>query len=264
MSGPTKKPSGGGRPSGLAGGALAGNYPDPGHGLFHAVGPALFDDFHWQQSSASRPGQLGWSQNNIVTTAYFAQQEGTDTEWGIRRVTTSSVLNAGGTISSAAQLKLGIPGIGSIWYSKVRASSTPEDTVIWTGFGTSTTVVPVVGNNTEFIGARCEGVGNWFGVCKLSAGAENETTVDLGVDSSIWSSFGYQVVDMGEGARGVQFFVLDLSSPSSIGITSVGAPIATHLPTGSLWALALSLVTTSGIARHAEIDFWGLGGRTAR
>jgi hypothetical protein len=46
--------------------------------------------------------------------------------------------------------------------------------------------------------------------------------------------------------------------------TNVGTPITTNLPTGSLWALGLSVVNTVGAARSADIDFWGLGGRTAR
>ena len=253
------------RPLGRAEGALSGSYPDPALGLVMGVGPALFDDFPWVQSSAARPGSLQWIQSTITTAPTYSDRTGTDTEVGVRRIATAATINTGGVIRSNVIFKQGIPAIGAEWYAKIRGSGTLTNAETWSGFGSSLTLSPVVGSNMHFVGVRREGAGNWFGVTKTGAGAGAETTVDLGVNASGWQSLGFDVVDTGGGVKGVQFYVFDLSSRRAIGKTPVGAVVTTHLTTGvNLYALAIGQVTRIASSRIGEIDFWGLGGRTAR
>lgn len=241
-------------PAGPASGALAGQYPAAAIGLPHVMGPSFFDDFAW--NTVVQP----WAQTTITSAPSWTPQTETDAI-GVRQIVTAATADTGGVLRMGASTRhLGaIPGIGTVFASRIRITSTQADTVLWSGFSSATTTTPVTANNVQFIGFRAV-AGALEGVCKAGSGAGNETVVSLGVDLSAWRVPVFERLADGS----VQFGLLDISNPAALGYTPVGNPVSTNLPSGSFYLAALGFTTTTASARTAQIDFVNHGGRVGR
>jgi hypothetical protein len=200
-------------------------------------------------------------QTTIGSLPGYTDQTGTNVDIGIRQISTAITIDTGGVMRSSTQIFAGPPAIGSVWECKVRQSGTVAGTTLWSGFGSALTT-PLTAVAASFLGIRCEGAANIFGVVKN--GAASETTIDLGVTAAAWRIVGFEVVDTGGGVVGIQFFWRDCTSRFRSTRTNVGAPITTTMPGAQLYWLALGAINTVGASRQAQIDFWSLGGRTAR
>ena len=247
-------------PSGKAGGAAGGRYPNTSGGLPHTNGLAITDDFI-RPVSGTTYGDLGWPIQTIGTAPTVANQTPTGaTEIGITRVTTSggNVLEGGGLAFPGASF-LAAPPEGSIWCAKVRLVDTTQIEV-WSGFVETPTTRVATGVTNGFLGLRAVAAGagvNWFGVARIGI---TETTVDLGISAdTTWRMLGFERLNSGN----VQFFELS-SLERHWDRTDVGAEIATNVPTANLTPIALAVVQVTAANRSAEIDLWDLGGDIAR
>ena len=244
---------------GIARGALAGYYPEPGLGHPLLAGAAFFDDFRW--NTVVQP----WAQTTITSAPTWTPQTASGAI-GVRQIVTAGSANTGGVLrmgASATDIP-DMPVAGTEFSSRVRITSTEANTVLWTGFSSATTTTPETANNVQFIGFRSV-AGTLVGLCKTGAGGGSETTVPMGIGLSEWRNLGWSVVDTdGAGTLGVQFWRADTSDRRALRITRVGSPVTTTLPSGAMYLAALGLVTTTASARTAQIDFVSHCGRTAR
>jgi len=254
--------------AGTAGGALTGQYPEPGFGVPPITGYGLWEEYI--ATPASGVGDLAWPTHTVGGTApsYPVDAPVADTEFGIRGITTGtgSSENDGGTIAmddagSASLYRA--PAAGAIWMAKLRALDT-TNIIVWSGFAEDNQIIPKAATATAFIGIRALSVGsagNYFGVVKNTAGTES--TVDLSIAcNTTWRILGFEVL----GAGTIQFFSMDASDAMHLIRTDIGAAVAvTNKPDTELVALALGVAAgVGGGAKKAVSDFWGLGGRVAR
>jgi hypothetical protein len=246
---------------GRADGALAGYFPQPAIGNPAAYGPSVYDDFLWVGSSTVRPGKLQWVQTTIGSLPTYTDQVGTNVDIGIRQISTAVTINTGGLLRSNGFIFAGPPALGAEWEAKIRQSGTAAGTTIWSGFGSALSA-PLTAVASSFLGIRCQGAANVFGVVKN--GAASETTIDLGVTADAWRIFGFEVVDTGSGVVGIQFFWRDATSRFKSVRTNVGTPITANMPSINMYWQAMGTINTVGASRQGQIDFWSLGGRTAR
>lgn len=248
------------RSSGFAVGALAGQYPDPGFGLPHSVGPALFDDCHDAVAAQWSGTTLGGSAPTWAQVAPSSWQE-----IGVSQITTTTTSGSGAVALRAAVADLyRIPPPGAIWACKVQMSTGTANYELWSGFASAAARVATA-DATQFVGIRAEGA-NVFGVVKNGAGAAAESTVDLGSNcEAAWRVFGFEV--SGDTTTpSVQFFQIDAldSLRDAWDRTDIGDPVTTDMPSTTLFSCLLGLVTTSAASVAAQIDWWDLGGRCAR
>jgi hypothetical protein len=241
-------------PAGPADAALAGQYPAVALGLVPAAGPIMFDEF-------LRPGPAGdcrWVDTTLGGSdpTYSNQAPTAVTEAGILRLATAASANSGGVLGHVHSQFSGVPGVGAIWAAKVRLQSGASAAEVWCGFSQSSDRVDSSTSN-DFVGVRGVAGANWSGVCKNGT---SETAVDLGVAcDSTWRALGFRREN-----DGVQFFVLTLSDVGTWDLDDVGDPVTTNHPNTALRSIALGTYTTNATGKTAEIDFWALGGRTAR
>lgn len=245
-------------PAGPAGGALAGQFPDPSMGHPLMYGHAFFDDFRW--NTVTQP----WVQTTITSAPTWTPQVVAGAT-GVRQIATSAAsANSGGVLRMgvSAQDLSEPPGIGTTFSSRCRLVGTRTDTVFWTGFNSAITTTPVTANNVQFIGFRA--VNDAVeGVVKNGSGGGSETVRAAGVGLSVWRTLGWTVVEVA-GAPAVQFWSADISDRRGVVVTNIGAPVTTNFPTGDFHMNALGLTTTTTAQRIAQIDFVNHGGRVAR
>lgn len=245
------------RPAGLALGALAGQYPSPGLGLVPAVGMSLYDDFLLPPDTISGfAGDRFWQRTTLSVAPSWAHENPSNhQEAGVLKLTTAASSGSGGLISYANTPFYRYPPVGSIWAAKinlVRAS----DYHIWSGF--SSVLDRVSGVANDFVGIRQLDGLNLYGVVRNNS---SETVIDL--NTSIQGVFvvaGFEVLP----GPAIQFFTINLSAVSPFQKTNVGAPITTNLPNERLYPIALGVYTTAAAIKQAYIDWWVLGGRSAR
>lgn len=257
------------QPLGTADGALAGSYPFPALGLVMPGGLFRWDDFVTFPGGAvaSRYGDLLWLSGLLTTGLTFSGINAT--AWtnglGITQAATAASANTGGWLYSTGNCVFGALPIGGIWCTRIRMVGAPTAYELWSGFASGTARVRSV-DATRFAGVRVDGSGNLFGVVKNGA-APLETTIDLGVSpfGSNWVTAGFEVGGT-TAAPTIQFFLLDrLGNNRQVwDRTDVGPPISTNLPAGSSLPVALGLITQDAVAKTAQIDHWGFGGRIAR
>jgi hypothetical protein len=250
---------------GLAGGALSGVYPEPGPGHSLLYGFDLFDDFHWSTSTAARPGLLDWLQSTIGSAPSWSTTTPTTTrEAGIRRAATASVSATGGSLRSNDSLWPECPPIGASAAWKVQLNGVQTANQFWCGFSSTPTTAPVSASTIRFVGFYCENGGNWFGIVKNgSAGAH--TAIDMGITPSAWRILGFDVIDVGGGAKGIQFWWANASDRRAVLKTLVGTPITSNIPVGfDLFVVAFGLITSDAVSKQGQIDFFSLSGRCAR
>lgn len=244
--------------AGNADGCLLGTFPQPAMGHTCAAGAWLRDDFVDLISD-------NWTLTTIVGAPAWSMVAPTaGTEFGIAQITTPGTATQGGVaLRSAVADMYGPPLPGSRWVAKVAIVGAVASYTAWSGF-VSGTAAPSTAAATKLIGVRSVGA-NLFGVVKNGAGAGNETTVDLGFtcEGSAYKIVGFEVGGT-VGAETVQFFYYDCSDRMNRGRTNVGSTITTNLPTGAMFSCALGLITDENVAKTGLIDFWEIGGRTAR
>lgn len=244
------------RPAGYATGALGGQYPVPALGLPPSAGVVLYDDFLLDAGTiAGLYGDRLWSKTDLTAAPTMTSPTpGATTENGLLRMQTTIIINSGGVLTYGGTPFYRMPPPGSIWAAKVFIGSASAYE-FWSGFSHLQDRVVTVAN--DFVGIRQTG-GNLFGVCRDGAA---ETTVDLLVDAeTTYITAGFEVTLDGN----VQFFTLDTSDVQSWARTNVGSEVTTNLPNQSLYPVALGLYTTAAASKTAYIDWWSLGGRTAR
>lgn len=257
-------------PAGVANAALVGDYPSPGLGSVLAAGPSRHDDFILgpEEVIAGRYGDLFWEKVTIGAGAVLNPTPlvGAE-EVGTLDMLTAAAVGAGFVYAqTAVKPYYRGPPVGSILTVKLRADTgSATNYEMWTGFADSTGRVAVA-NATQFLGIRSIG-GNLFGVVKRGAGAGNESTINFGLDAEgQYREVGLEIVGT-PAAPAAQFFVLNEVSAAR-GIWSRrnanSIRIATNWPTVPLSAIALGFVTTMAATRAPSIDYWSLGGRTAR
>lgn len=257
------------QPLGIADGALAGTYPFPALGLVMPGGLFRWDDFIAAPASivAGRYGDLLWVLGIFTTGPTWSAV--TSTAWtngpGIMQAITAASANTGGLLTSTGSAFYGALPIGGIWCTRIRMIGSPTAYELWSGFASGSVRVSAAAA-VRFVGVRVDGSGNLFGVVKNGA-APAETTVDLGVSPSggNWITAGFEVGGT-TAAPTIQFFVLDrLGSNRQVwDRTDVGSPISTNIPVGAALPVAIGLITTDAVAKTAQIDHWGFGGRIAR
>lgn len=258
------------QPMGAAECGLAGQYPFPALGLAMPGGLAFHDDFIAGPGTivASRYGDQLWSASAFTTGLTYAGVAATGyaSGPGALQGTSAASVNTGGVVFSGYLPFWGFPPPGAIWATRIRLTSGTSGYELWSGFASAASRVRVA-DATRFCGVRVEGSGNLFGVSKNGATAANETTIDLGVTAqgSNWVTVGFEVGGT-VAAPSIQFFVLDrLGANRQVwDRTDVGAPITTTLSSGPALPVAFGLVTQDAVAKIAQIDHWGIGGRIAR
>ena len=238
---------------------LHGQHPDVGLGLVHAAGPSLSDDFHDSLL-------VNW-QSNVFGAAptWSLKTPAVEHEIGVQTLTTAAGAGAGAVALRATAADFyRVPPPGSAWAVKLRQTVGVTTYELWSGFVSAASRVRTA-DAVAFVGVRVDRAvdGNLYGVVKSAAGAGNETTIDLGVSpEAAWQIVGFEV----EGtvaAPSVQFYRWSLTS-RTVKRVAIGAAIATTMPALPLYSCAIGLVTTGAPSREADIDFWSLGGRTAR
>lgn len=246
---------------GWADAALSGQFPGPGMGAPHSAGFYLADDFTHLATidwTATTIGGVAPTYSNVAPTTYLTH--------GIHRTQTAATTGTGGVLlrSTVADLYR-IPPPGSRWACRVRTSSA-ANYEFCSGFVSGTGFIRTA-DATEMIGIRGDRAvdGNLWGVVKDGAGAGNESTVDLGVscEGSTWQAVGFDV----EGdttTPSIQFYLYDLTSRLAWMRKPVGDPITTNIPAGPLFSCALHVVARANSAKTVDLDWWNLGGRSAR
>lgn len=250
--------SGAGRPPrGPALGVLDGQHPHPSLGLVPASGAAHFDEFLGVYTKTAAPpyGVYDTGSGGLVTD----ESPSALTEVGILKLTTDSASLSYLSVYGAAGALYGLPP-GLLWGAKWRLSQT-SDSAAFSGFCDSFMSPPLVAAAVSFIGLRQINTGAWFGVVKDGATAANETTVDLGIggDTSFYAA-GFRVTPTG----GVQFFTVESDARVGPVLTDVGDEVTTNIPAVALRPLILGAFTSTAAVKRAEIDWWALGGRSAR
>ena len=257
------------QPLGVAECGLAGQYPYPAIGLALAGGLGFWDDFLSGPgvTVASRYGDQLWATGAITTGLSFNQVTPASygAGMGILSAATAATANTGGTLFKGATVALGFPPIGAIWCVRLRVTSTATNYELWSGFSNASLGRVRTADSTAFVGVRVSGTGNLFGVTKTGTGVE--TAVDLGVSpaASAWCTVGFEVGGS-VAAPTIQFFVVDrLGTNRQVwDRTNIGALILSTLPGVAMLPIALGLVTQDAVAKTAQIDHWGFGGRISR
>lgn len=245
-------------PCGPADGALVGQYPSPGLGLVLAAGAVLFDEFIAGEIVSGRWGDRMWAPTSLTGGGTISDVTPTaDTEVGIQRITTTTTSGNGSVLSlGTTPFRAGPLANGTIWAAKIRVTTGTADYELWSGFASAAARV-ATGDSTDFIGLRSTG-GNVYGVVKRAA--SSETVIDLSADAeSDWLIAGFEMI-----GSSAQFFTLTCDEVAIVDRTDHGDVIGSNMPNAALRPIALGLVTTTTAARAADIDWWALGGRTAR
>lgn len=265
------------RASGFAEGALAGMYPDPGLGVPCSAGMVLWDDFMHSTGAvvAARHGDMFWTSTTInVTASTFSSIAPTSaTMCGIlQQAQAATTANAGsastlGTVASFYRA----PAPGTIFVVKKRMTLGGTNYTLWSGFTTAVATIPTVAGLVGFVGIRSVG-GNLFGVVKNAAGgAGNESTVDFGFTcaGAVFRTCGFEVSGT-LAARTIQFFYVGTlgastdDTQSTWGRVDVGAPLSANWPAAAAMFPTFGMTTSELVAKTAQWDFWGVGGRSSR
>jgi hypothetical protein len=228
-------------------------------------GGALEDDFPWTPSSTTRPGTLNWAQTTIGSAPTYSSPIGTETEIGLRRISTALSTNTGGHMRSNETVIVGLPAIGTRWTVKCAQISSGAAQG-WSGFITAISTSPTTAASVQFLGVRWEANGTISGVTKTGSSVETVTSLGVAMTAGTFRCVGFDIVDVGGGSKGVQWWVGDLSNrDTGPVVTFIGSPVTSTLPTSAtFYASALGLITTDGTNQQADIDFWGQRGRHKR
>jgi hypothetical protein len=223
------------------------------------------DDFVGAIAKTNMRTQLGWTIDDIAGGVTVSAQLDTATEDGILRMLAGSTSGDGGTCNlPAGRLVAGCPAYMEFG-AKVRVQATNTNITAWSGFADTAAGDWDTASATNAVGIRVIAAGaaaNWYGVVKDGAGAGNESTVDLGYAAdNTWRFLGFRVT-----ATGIQFCEWDAADIYRRGLIreDIGSEVTTNIPTGSLYKVALGVLTTTAATRYAEVDWWGIGGPVAR
>lgn len=245
------------RVAGYGEGALAGQHPDVAIGLPHVAGFHLEDDLE--------DGWSRWVQTTIGGSAptWSQQAPAGHTELGVGQLATAAAANTGGVAARSTVASVyRTPAPGSTWVCKLRLTSGTTAYELWSGFASDPAAAVSVTAATQFVGVRAVGA-NLFGVAK--DGASSESTVDLGVncEGSNWRVVGFDVGGT-PASPTLQFYVYTPTTVGSWERQPIGSPLTTKMPGTTLFPIALGLITTSAVAKTAQVDLWNLGGRVPR
>lgn len=228
-------------------------------------GSALEDDFHWTPATTTRPGILNWAQTTIGSAPVYSSPTGTEYAVGIRRISTALSSNTGGHMRSNETVIVGLPAIGTRWAVHL-AQVTTGAAEGWAGYITSINISPTTAANVQFLGVRWASNGTISGITKTGVSTETVTSLGIAMTAGTFRCVGFDVVDVGAGAKGIQWWVGDLTDrDTGPAITYIGSPVTTTLPTSAtFYASALGIITTDGSNQQADVDFWAQRGRHRR
>ena len=258
---PTKRP-----PTGDAGGAAGGQFPNISVGNPPLMGLSLHDEF-LRLGSVGDYGDTRLTLTTLGTTPAVTQTTPTtQLESGVLKLSTGDVSsNEGGVMGHPVAAWCARPAIGALYVAKVRAVDS-WNIEVWTGFASAAATVKTA-DSTEFIGFRFVGAG-WEGVVKNGSGGGNENTVTLlALADTAWHTFGFRYIathGQTSSAYGVQFYILDADNTTGPFWFETGDLITTNIPTTAMLMLPLGLTTTDGTSKAAEMDYYTLGGHMRR
>ena len=245
-------------PSGLCGGALAGQYPDEvAFGLPNLMGLAWYDDF-CAYNVSGRYGEKRWQLYAPGTGTTTSPGVTTAHEFGLQQCTVTvsgdtSALVQNGSLEPIYRM---VP-VGSLFAVKIKHYTSTADSVIWAGFSENY-IAPAGAVFVDFVGVRNEG-GNWYGVCR---DGNTETTVDLGLAAST-SSSAYRVMGFFHANDGVRFFTADVTDRQVPPFITWFSPITTNHPNEDLSPI-IGITSSAVGTKGFTADFFNFGGRTTR
>ncbi len=250
-------------PSGLAMGALFGEFPDQvAFGIPPLMGFSWFDDFAANDNSADDlHGEKRWTTAHVGTGAVFA--EGTLSNekhsFGLRRVQVAVNGDRGVLIQNAnlEEFENGPPE-GALFCCKVRHDTSTTGATLWVGFAEDGDI-PGSGVSTDFVGVRCEDGGNWFGVTRNNT---LESTVDLGVGPST-AQTDYRILGFLVTSTGFRFFTATAASRKDPPFLTWFDELTTNLPNEDLTPV-IGIQSNAAGTKGIVIDFFSIGGRAAR
>jgi hypothetical protein len=255
------------RPAGPAGGVFDGFYPNPSWGL-PMGGIRLEDDFVGAISKTNMRTQLGWSVSDIAGGVAVSGAEDTATEHGVIDMVTAGGLGDGGNMGYAdGRLIGGIP-VGLKWGVKIRSRNVAghnQNVRVWSGWSDTANGDWLVAGGVQCVGIRVIAAGaavHYFGVCKVGAGAGNETTVDLGYDyDGTWRFLGFRRT-----TTGIQFCRWDASLLSTYGLLyeNLDSEVTTNIPAVDLYPIGVGLDAAAAAQKAVQVDWWGAGGAVPR
>lgn len=259
--------AGGRTASGDAGGCLDGEFPQPGMGTTLLAGYHIRDDFNRAGNNpAGTWGDLLWTPNNIGAAPVPTDQAPVaETEAGIIRLTTTGVVNQGGTLGlSATSFFRSMPAsqTGSLFSCKVRIQSVTTTMRAWVGFASSLVTDPAAAAAMSLVGFRYDPLisANWMMVIKNGAGAESQVDT-LALANSTWRKFAIRRT-----MSGFQCYTQGLNGGTSdliLTLDSVGGLITSNIPVVPCFP-CIGVTTLANATRNIEVDFWELSGRIAR
>jgi hypothetical protein len=251
------------RPAGgCAGGSMAGYVDRPARGVVGLAGFELFDDF-LRPPTGLYIGDLLWGLSPVGTVPIATSVVPVaSTEVGITQIATAlgAAVREGGYLGFGYASYLGSPTSGAVIAAKLRGVSAAS----WgcfSGLCENIPGAPIVIAKSA-VGFRCEtppGGSNWFFVCRNGA---VETTLDLGIAAdTTWRTLIARRYWDGSWAAGY----VDCSDVQRGPIETIVGVVSTNIPANALAPCPIMVWTNNaGVQKKGEIDFFGLGGATAR
>lgn len=253
-------------PGGQGQGALAGAFPaNIGLGPVGAVGMFWHEDFAQRDdTSGGFYGEKGW---RLVsgTIASTSPTSVNGHEFGIRTLSTTSSINTNAAIDHNFGLfDTEIP-IGGVLECKIRGSGSITNMYAWFGLqDASTTIAPLTGNNTDFVGFRYDWSSdpNWFGLLRnnTAEGTPLDTGVAFSNSQDEYARLGFERLNDGS----YEFYSLTRSDDERVAPakTIIGTIDANH-PNESLRPV-IGVRTSVASVRSVVVDYYTLCGRCRR